>query len=65
VSNFLNKFFWFRKCFFYLLDETKENLILRGTINKRKEEIGFRKIKLGTGVASIPFETKIGFMLMM
>ncbi|HPB34714.1 MAG TPA: hypothetical protein PLW61_08135 [Caldisericia bacterium] len=58
VSNFLNKFFGFENVFFYLLDETKENLILRGTINKRKEEVGFRKIKLGIGVASIPFETK-------
>ena len=61
VSNFLNKFFNFENVFFYLLDETKENLILRGTINKRKEEIGFRKIKIGTGVASIPFETKNWF----
>ena len=61
VSNFLNKFFGFENVFFYLLDETKEKLILRGTINKRKEEIGFRKIKLGTGVASIPFVTKNWF----
>ncbi len=61
VSNFINRYFGFENVFFYFLDENKENLILRGTINKRKEEIGFKKIKLGKGILSVPFETKNWF----
>lgn len=58
ISNFIYDNFNFKNIFFYFLDETKENLILKGTFNKRIQEVGVKKIKLGNGLLSIPFETK-------
>ncbi|MGQ9845618.1 MAG: diguanylate cyclase, partial [Caldisericia bacterium] len=58
ISNFIYDNFNFKNIFFYFLDEAKENLILKGTFKKRIEEIGVKKIKLGKGLLSIPFETK-------
>jgi len=58
ISNFVYDYLNFKNVFFYFIDETKENLILKGTFNKRKEEIGLKKIKLGEGLLSIPFESE-------
>lgn len=58
ISNFLYNYLNFKNVFFYFIDETRENLILKGTFNKRKEEIGLKKIKLGDGLLSYPFKTK-------
>lgn len=57
ISNFIYKILGFKNVFIYFLDEYSNELILKGTFNSRAYEIGYKKLKLGEGILSIPFKT--------
>lgn len=57
ISNFINKILGFKNVFVYFLDEDTNELVLKGTFISRSYEIGYKRIKLGEGILSIPFKT--------
>ncbi len=57
ISNYINKILGFKNVFIYFLDENTNELVLKGTFNSRVYEIGYKRIKLGEGILSIPFKT--------
>ncbi|MBC7195308.1 MAG: GAF domain-containing protein, partial [Caldisericia bacterium] len=57
ISNYINKILGFKNVFIYFLDEDTNELVLKGTFNSRSYEIGYKRIKLGEGILSIPFKT--------